>query len=1034
MVEQLSGRVAASHEWGELELPSAASDRVVLASIDTYAGHNTADVRMRNAESETMELFVEEERSADDEIRHNVEEIGFFATEAGPITDQSGTTIGEAGVVTTDQTDEGEWHTVSLEREFTSPVAFAQVMSYNGSDPCHVRLRSVSGGYGSEFEFQIEEWNYLDGQHTTERIGYVVLEWGTHQLDGGVPLVVGTRSETDAWSDALFGEDLGTDPVLITRCQTRNGAHEVVTRNRRVSGSGAAVRLQEEEARGGAHVSETVGYLAMPQLRSAMPAEHVATTHERAGVRFSGSRPSDPVVLASIDTYNGTDTADVRLRNVHRGGMELFIEEEASKDDEMNHNEEAIGYLRTGTGPLYDDAGARIGEAGVLRTDQPGRGEWHAVDLEGSYANPVAFVQVMSHNGSNPCHGRIRNVSANRFEFQIEEWDYLDGRHDEEEIGYVVIEEGVHDLAGGETVEVGTTRGDDGWTNVGFGGPVGHSPVLVSRSQTYNGTNEIVTRHRNVSASGAEIRVQEEQGRDDEHKTETIGYVAAPRSTPPVTTGLVEATEEWVDSSLAGVPSTDPVALASVETFNGGNPVGVRMRNVGSSGFELFLEEEQSADDDMAHTIEDVAIFATASGRIHDDADTLIGEAGVLATDQPDRETWHTVSLDGSYANPVAFAQLMTYNGENPSHTRIRNVDSGSFDVKIEEWNYLDGSHDREEIGYVVLEEGVHELEGELPIEAGTTVADHEFDDDEDNNDYSYAETFECNPVLVSHCQTYNGWHEIVTRNRNVNRRGADVRVQEEENRDGAHNDETIGYLVAPQLVLGNRRPIDEFRPSCHGFEFGNSFNEMPNIPDLPANIDNQIENIDREYGLCGGMALAAKDFFMHDRAIPEGVRTPQSGRLFNYLWERQLDTFDHASGWNDLAKFLKFYLPSTFTRAKSVSEFRRVKDALDTGRPVVVGLVYVRAGDGQLWDNHQVLAYDYTESGGKTYINIYDPNHPGANDVVIRVDVEDQNWYDPAPGGAKISAEQRRGNTKQHNVIGMIYMDKPAQNPPQSL
>jgi hypothetical protein len=1007
-------------------LPSAAADRVVLASIDTFAGSNTADVRMRNVDSATMELFVEEEQSADDETRHDVEDIGFFSARSGPVTDRSGTTIGEAGTVSTDQDDRDEWHSVSLNGDFSNPVAFAQVMSYDGPDPCHVRLRSVDG---TGFEFQIEEWDYLGGPHTTERIGYVVLEEGIHQLDGGVPLEVDTTVAKHAWASVGFGASVGSDPVFITRCQTQNGSQEVVTRNRNVSGSGASVRLQEEEARDGQHVDETVGYLAMPQIRSAMPAEHVATTHEVAGVRFHGTRPSEPVVLASIDTFNGSDTADARLRNVRRGGMEVFVEEEGSKDSEMNHYEEAIGFLRTGTGPIYDQSGARVGEAGVIDTDQPDPGQWHQAMLDGRYTDPVVFAQVMTYNGANPCHVRILGPPLHtHFLFQIEEWGYLDGRHDTERIGYVVIEEGVHDLAGGDTVEVGTTEGDDGWTNITFSGPVGTSPVLVSRSQTRNGSNEIVTRHRNVSASGAEIRLQEEQGRDDEHSTETIGYIAAPRSTPNVTTGLVEATDEWVEGRLAGVPSTDPVVLGSVETFNGSNPVGVRMRNVGTSGFELFLQEEASADDETAHTIEDVALFATTAGRMHDGSGAPIGEAGVLDVDQPEPGTWHTVSLDGNYTSPVVFAQIMTYNGEHPSHTRIRNVGPDSFDLKIEEWGYLDGRHDTERIGYVVIEEGVHELEGDLPIEAGTTVTDHEF------GDYSYAETFECNPVLVSHCQTYNGWHEIVTRNKDVKRGGAQVRVQEEQARNGDHTDETIGYLVAPQLVLGSRRPIHEFRSSCHGFEFRNSFNEMPDIPDLPANIDDQIESIDREYGLCGGMSLAAKDFFMHDRQVPSVDDTPQSGPLFDYFWGRQLDTFDHASGWDDLRKFVNFYLPTTFTRARSVSEFRRVKDALDTGRPVVIGLVYVRADDGQLWDNHQVLAYDYTESGGKTYINVYDPNHPGANDVVVRVDVEDQGWGDPAPGDAKINAEQHRGNTKQHNVIGIIYMDKPAQNPPQGL
>lgn len=1025
MAHQLSGRAAASHEWSELELPSADSERVVLASIDTYAGQNTADVRMRNAESETVELFVEEEQSSDDEVIHNVEDVGFFTTGTGPVENQTGTEIGEAGIVITDQADQTEWHSVDLDGEYSNPVAFAQVMSYNGSQPCHVRLRSVNS---TGFEFQIEEWNYLDGQHMSERIGYVVLEAGIHELEGGVPLEVGTTSATHAWSNVSFGASVGTDPAFVTRCQTRDGGQEVVTRNRRVSESGAAVRLQEEEARDGTHTGETVGYLAMPQVRSAIDAEHVATTHQAANVRFSGERPTEPIVLASIDTYNGTDTADVRLRNVHRGGMELFVEEEASRDNEMIHNEEAIGYLRTGAGPLYDDTGTRIGEAGMLNTDQPGSGEWHTVDFNGSYSNPVAFVQVMSQNGTNPCHGRIREVSADGFEFQIEEWDYLDGQHNEEKIGYSVLEEGIHDLAGGETIEVGTTQGDDSWTNISFSGPVQTSPILVSRSQTYNGSNEIVTRHRDVSANGAEIRLQEEQDRDDEHNSETIGYVAAPRSRPNVTTGLVETTNEWVESPLTGVPSTDPVVLTSVETFNGGDPVGVRMRNVGSSGFELFLEEEDSAGDGIGHTIEDVAIFATTADRIHDGSGTPVGEAGVLNTDQADSGTWHTVSLDGSYNSPVAFAQLMTYNGEEPSHTRIRSVDSGSFEVKIEEWDYLDGQHTDEKIGYVVIEEGVHELEGKLPIEAGTTTANHEF------SEYSYTETFECSPVLISHCQTHNGSHEVVTRNQDVRRGGAEVRIQEEENRDGAHTDETVGYLVAPQLVLGNRRAIHEFRPSCHGFEFTNEFQEMPNIPDLPANIDNMVENIDleeidQEYGLCGGMALAAKDFFMNDRAIPTDPNPPESGPLFDYLWERLLDTFDHDSGWDDFKKFIHFYLRLTFTRARSVSEFRRIKDALDTGRPVVVGLVYHRLGNGNPWENHQVLAYDYTEARDKTYINIYDPNCPGDNDVIIRVDIVDEGI-----DGPKIDAEQRRGNQKQKDVIGMTYADKPAQNPPQNI
>jgi len=34
--------------------------------------------------------------------------------------------------------------------------------------------------------------------------------------------------------------------------------------------------------------------------------------------------------------------------------------------------------------------------------------------------------------------------------------------------------------------------------------------------------------------------------------------------------------------------------------------------------------------------------------------------------------------------------QIATYNGGDPSHTRIKDVTSNGFQFKIEEWKYLD--------------------------------------------------------------------------------------------------------------------------------------------------------------------------------------------------------------------------------------------------------------------------------------------------------------------------------------------------------
>jgi hypothetical protein len=206
----------------------------------------------------------------------------------------------------------------------------------------------------------------------------------------------------------------------------------------------------------------------------------------------------------------------------------------------------------------------------------------------------------------------------------------------------------------------------------------------------------------------------------------------------------------------------------------------------------------------------------------------------------------------------------------------------------------------------------------------------------------------------------------------------------------------------------------------------------LPDLPNLPRDIERHVGDIAPSYGLCGGMALAARDFFLNDRPIPTVADgPPQSGPLFDYLWQRLLDTFGQGRGWRYLRKFVNFYLPSTFTRARSVSELRSLKDELDFGRPAVLGLIHFRAGGGNPWDNHQVLAFDYKEEGNTTYIHVYDPNHPNKNDVVVRVELKEQAW---PLSGKYIDGGLYKGSQRLKDVIGLVHVDVPSQNPPPGL
>jgi hypothetical protein len=162
----------------------------------------------------------------------------------------------------------------------------------------------------------------------------------------------------------------------------------------------------------------------------------------------------------------------------------------------------------------------------MVTTNQPDSATWHVVSLENQYLNPVVIMQPSSFVGGQPVTIRLRNVTGSSFEFQMDEWDYLDGAHTTETIGYVVLEAGQFTLSGGARVEVGTIEAQPDFKNVTLTQSFSQVPVILSQSQTCNGGQPVVTRQRNATSSGFEVRLQEEDGNDGAHAVETIGYIA----------------------------------------------------------------------------------------------------------------------------------------------------------------------------------------------------------------------------------------------------------------------------------------------------------------------------------------------------------------------------------------------------------------------------------------------------------------------------------------------------------------------------
>jgi len=240
---------------------------------------------------------------------------------------------------------------------------------------------------------------------------------------------------------------------------------------------------------------------------------------------FTTTYSTTPAVFAAMQTFNGKDTANIRLRNVQETDFEIRLKEEKSLDDEMKHAAETIGYFAASPGTLCDATGEAIGEIVRTQREQPSSSDWETVQLAESYENPVVIMKIGSTNGGNPAHIRIREVTTTSFEYQIEEWTYQDGYHKPEDIFYLVLEAGRHTLADGTILEAGTVETDDAWVTGSFTSSFDDLPVVLTHCQTRNGGDPVVTRNRNIDNAGFEVRLQEEEAKGD-HKIETIGYVA----------------------------------------------------------------------------------------------------------------------------------------------------------------------------------------------------------------------------------------------------------------------------------------------------------------------------------------------------------------------------------------------------------------------------------------------------------------------------------------------------------------------------
>lgn len=276
----------------------------------------------------------------------------------------------------------------------------------------------------------------------------------------------------------------------------------------------------------GAGVSSTMAASAQTEAALVDYGLVANVTHEAKTVALTAGTGEPLAIFADIQTFNGAETANARATYRDEHSFEVFVEEERSYDEEVEHEEERIGYMVFTEGLVVDKSGAIVGEVGRVSVDQSGPDEWHTQDLMRSYTDPVAIVMPNSHDGSQPVHGRVRAVSFSSFEYQLEEWGYNDGEHKEEVVVYLVVEKGVHLLSGQRLLQATSMSTNHDFASASFLQGHHEMPVVLAQSQTANGSQEIITRINEIGTERVDVRLQETEASAGTHENETVALVS----------------------------------------------------------------------------------------------------------------------------------------------------------------------------------------------------------------------------------------------------------------------------------------------------------------------------------------------------------------------------------------------------------------------------------------------------------------------------------------------------------------------------
>jgi len=367
---------------------------------------------------------------------------------------------------------------------------------------------------------------------------------------------------------------------------------------------------------------------------------------------------------------------------------------------------------------------------------------WQTINLLNTYTSPVIVCTYNLPSATDlPAVTRITNVQSNSFDLRIQTPCGTGATSGD--VTCLIIEEGDYTLEDGTNFEAHTylsqqTDENNDWTPVNIGYSQSYTnPITIGQVMSNNDAEWSSFWCSDTSRTdppSTNFYAGKEVGEDTNiiRADETIGYIIFDSGSNNI--GTLDYEAGRTSDAIQGIGNSPPYSSALTQSYSLGVAQQVAMDggNGGwavlfgttpiSSTINLAIEEDQCADSERSHTAEQVDYIVFSNEGIltlppiapSQEIKKYFGEIRKISNVG---ETWQTVDLLKSYAPPVI---VCTYNipsvSDLPAVTRITNVQSNSFDLKIQ--NPCGTGVTPGEVTCLIVEEGDYILPNGNNLEA----------------------------------------------------------------------------------------------------------------------------------------------------------------------------------------------------------------------------------------------------------------------------------------------------------------------------